>query len=309
MKLYRAFIHGMSLVSAVTFALSANTSIACTVAFSNTNDIAKVAARTMDLYMDDMPTLVVFPRGTSHDGGAGDNSLKWKSKYGTVVLTAFHSTAVSDGLNEAGLAAHLLYLHGTEYEKRDSTLPAISNAIWAQYILDNFKTVDEAVNAIKQVQIVSTKVHGREWPLHLTIEDATGDSAIFEFINGKIDIHHGAQYNVMTNEPVFDLQLKNLKKYKLFGGKLPMPGDADPLSRFVRASSYLKTSPKPTDYMSAIANVLSVIRTTMVPFGAEDTSGGEAIDSWDTRWATLSDLTQKIYYFNSTTLPILSGLI
>jgi len=107
----------------------------------------------------------------------------------------------------------------------------------------------------------------------------------------------------MTNEPAYDLQLANLKRYKLFGGDLAMPGDVDPLSRFVRASSYLKTLPKPKSYVEAIAGINSVIKTTMVPFGAEDTSGNETADSWATRWITLSDLTNKIYYFSSTQAP------
>jgi choloylglycine hydrolase len=43
--------------------------------------------------------------------------------------------------------------------------------------------------------------------LHLSLSDATGDSAILEYINGKLVIHHGSQYRVMTNSPTFDQQL------------------------------------------------------------------------------------------------------
>ena len=137
----------------------------------------------------------------------------------------------------------------------------------------------------------------------MMIEDANGDAAVIEFLKGKMVVHHGPQFRVMTNEPAYNIQLSNLKKYKLFGGKLAMPGDVDPLSRFVRASSYLKTLPKPQSYIDAIAGVLSVIRTTMVPFGAEETAATKTVDAWPTRWATVQDLTNKIYYFNSTTTP------
>ncbi len=74
---------------------------------------AKVFARTMDLYISDMPTLVVSPRGLDRSGQAGQNSLHWKAKYGSVVVTAFHSDAATDGMNERGFAAHLLYLSET----------------------------------------------------------------------------------------------------------------------------------------------------------------------------------------------------
>jgi len=257
----------------------------------------------MDLYMSDEPTLVVYPRGIVRSGETTENPLKWKAKYGSVVTTVFHTNGVSDGMNEKGLAAHLLYLHVAEYEKRDVTRPGVTYALWAQYVLDNFDTVDEAVKQLSKYQVVSTKVKGKEWPLHLTIEDNSGDSAIIEFINGKMLVHHGKEFTVMTNEPAYSIQLENLKKYKLFGGNLPMPGDVDSLSRFVRGASYLKTLPKPNDYLDAIAGTLSVIRTTMVPFGAIDTSVGESADTWVTRWVTLADLTNKLYYFNSTSQP------
>ncbi len=276
---------------------------ACSVVFWNNNSHAKVVARSTDLYTSDMPNLFILPRGIERSGDDQEKSLKWKAKYGSVVINAFHSDAISDGMNEKGLSAHLLYLHDTEYEKRDDSRPALSNARWAQYMLDNFKTVSEAIEGSKQFQVISANINGKKWPLHLAIEDAKGDAAIIEFINGKMTIYHGKQYKVMTNEPAYNIQLSNLKRYKLFGGNLAMPGDVDPLSRFVRASSYLKTLPKPKNYTDAIAGALSVIRTTMVPFGAEDTSGNKIEDSWPTLWITLSDLTNKIYFFHSTTSP------
>jgi choloylglycine hydrolase len=51
--------------------------------------------------------------------------------------------------------------------------------------------------------------------LHLSLSDATGDSAILEYINGKLVIHHGSQYRVMTNSPTFDQQLA-LNVYSVF---------------------------------------------------------------------------------------------
>ncbi len=284
-------------------ALAPQIHYACTMIFWNDNTQAKVAARSTDLYVSDMPLLFVQPRGIERDGEGGENSLKWKSKYGSVVITAFHTTTVSDGMNEHGLIAHLLYLQKTDYGKRDEKRPALGNGLWAQYMLDNFKTVDEALAASKNLQIVSMKVHDKEWPLHLAIEDAQGNSAMIEFINGEMKVYQGQQYHVLTNEPAYSIQLKNLKRYKLFGGTLPLPGDVDPLSRFVRASSFLKTLPAPKNYIEAIAGALSVMRTVMVPFGAEDTSGSKLEDSWPTRWISLADTTNRIYFFSATTAP------
>lgn len=287
------------------FLLGCSTSVtfSCTTAFWNNNSQAKVVARTVDLFTADMPKLIVYPRGIERHGEAGENSLKWQSKYGSVVVSEFKTTAVSDGMNERGLAVHLLYLTGSTYEKRDPKLPALSNTLWAQYILDNFKTVNEVVEATDRFQIVETVVFNQKWPLHLSIQDASGDAAVIEFINGKKVIYHGSQYTTMTNEPAYSIQLENLKRYKSFGGTLPLPGDSDPLSRFVRVATYLKTLPPPQNINETIAGIFSVIRTAMVPFGAEDTSGNKTEDAWPTRWASVADLTNKIYYFNSTTTP------
>ena len=209
-------------------------------------------------------------------------------------MTAFDAGA-SDGMNEAGLSAHLLYLHGSEHETPD-TRPAVSNLQWAQYVLDNYATVAEALDGLNTVQIVSSKAAGREWPLHLAIEDATGDSAVLEYVGGKLVVHHGKDVTVMTNEPAMDEQLANLKRYKLFGGDLSMPGDVDPASRFVRASSYLKTLPKPANTYEAVSYLAGVARNVAVPFGSHDTSGGNSVDTWPTRWGTIGDLTHKIFY-------------
>lgn len=280
----------------------------CTTVFANDKGATLAVARTMDLYISDTPLIKATPRGAKRTGETEQNTLTWTSKYGNVVVTAFHTPTASDGLNEKGLAVHLLYLTSTKYPMADNTKPSISNALWAQYILDNFTTVKDALEGTKTLQIIATKVHDKIWPIHLAMEDTTGDSAIVEFIDGKMHIYHGANYQVMTNEPPYNVQLANLKRYQGFGGKLSLPGDTDPLSRFVRVATFLKTLPAATNELEALAGVLSVIRTAMVPFGAVDTSGNKTVDAWPTRWVTLADVTHNTFYFNSTSAPNLIWL-
>lgn len=273
---------------------------ACSRIFWNQSS-CRVSARTTDLYTDESPEWVLSPRNIPRSGGNFKNSVEWTSKFGSIVITAFKK-AISEGCNEKGLAVHLLYLHDTEYEKRDSR-PGLSNLLWVQYILDNFATVTEALTSLSQIQIISCELEGKLWPLHICMEDSTGDSAIIEFIKGKIHIHHGGQFTVVTNEPAYDIQLKNLQKYRYFGGNLPLPGDVDPMSRFVRASAFLKTLIPPVDITQALGFVLGVVRTIQVPFGAIDTSGNNSVDSWPTRWISAIDFNHLTYYFNSTSSP------
>lgn len=151
--------------------------------------------------------------------------------------------------------------------------------------------------------IVAVEHNGKQWPMHLAISDAEGDSAIFEFVDGKPVVHHGRQFTVMTNEPPLETQLRNIRNYKLFGGTKALPGDIDPESRFVRAASFLKTLPPAKSAPEAIAGVQSIARNVAVPKGAKDTSGAEAVDEWPTLWFTLADATNKTYIFHSAASP------
>ncbi len=286
-----------------TFSLITETAMACSRVFWNDNGQANVVARTMDLYMSDGAELVISPRGIAREGRTGDdNPANWTSQYGSSAVTAF-GIAATDGLNETGLAANLLYLTGSDYAERDQGVPGLSNVMLAQYVLDNFATVDEAVEALGSVQIVATEVAGRTWPLHLSLADASGDSAVIEFIDGEMVVHHGKDVRVMTNEPTYGEQIANLANYKPFGGDLSLPGDIDPLSRFVRAATYLETLPEPENVRQAVAGAYSIARNVAVPFGAQDSSASGAEDTWSTLWFTLADTTNLTYYFQSTQSP------
>jgi len=276
---------------------------ACSRIFWNSNDQAKVVARTMDLFMSDAARIVATPRGIARVSDTGDGKpLAWTARYGALVVTAF-GIATSDGLNEKGLSANVLYLDKTVYETRDGR-PGLANALWAQYVLDNFATVQEVLDGLKAVQIVSVAAGGQEWPVHLSVADASGDSAVVEFVDGKMVVHHGREFTVMTNEPPLDWQLVNLKRYRTFGGTEVMPGDIDPASRFVRASSYLAMLPKPQSLVDAVAGVYSIARNVAVPPGAVDTSGQEDVsDTWDTLWTSVADITNGVYYFQSMRAP------
>lgn len=290
------------LVAALSLAAVSVDAMACSRILSNANGQATVVARTMDLDRPDHAQIAVFPRGMSRVSDTGDGKpLKWTSKYGSVgVVTGGKSTP--DGMNEKGLVANTLYLTDTEYEPADDR-PGLSNLIWAQYVLDNFSTVNEALEGLESVRIVSEALGGTDWPMHLSISDSEGDSAVIEYVDGKKVVHHGKEFTVMTNEPPLETQLENLKNYEAFGGTKSLPGDIDPESRFVRASAFLKTLPPADSVQQAIADAQALGRNVAVPRGAVDTSGSEAVDAWPTLWFTLADSTNKTYIFHSAASP------
>nr|WP_198165071.1 linear amide C-N hydrolase [Rhodoplanes sp. Z2-YC6860] len=276
---------------------------ACTrVVYLGPNDNI-ITARSMD-WKTDIPTnLWIFPRGMARTGETGPNSIKWTSKYGSVIASAY-DVSTTDGVNEAGLAANLLWLVESDYPKFDQSKPGLTIAAWAQYVLDNFATVEEAVSALSRepFTIVTDNVPGdtRLATLHLSLSDATGDSAIIEYVKGKQVIHHDRKYQVMTNSPTFDQQLALNSYWQQIGGTVMLPGTNRASDRFARASFYINAIPKNEDPNRAVASVFSVIRNVSVPYGL-NTPDQPNISS--TRWRTVVDHKRRLYFFESALTP------
>lgn len=290
-------------LAAITVGTQLNTTEACTRVVYQGKDNTVLTARSMDWKEDTRSNLWIFPRGMKRNGEIGKNPLEWTSKYGSVVASAYDICS-TDGMNEKGLVANLLWLAESEYPQWDGKKPGLSIAAWVQYILDNFATVDEAVSYVEKgtFEVVSDMMPDgtRMATLHLSISDADGDNAIFEYIGGELKIHHDKSYQVMTNSPVFDQQLALNDYWKNIGGTTFLPGTNRAADRFVRASFYINAIPKVADTRTAVASVFSVIRNTSVPLGIT-TPNEPNISS--TRWRTVSDQKNKVYFFESTIQP------
>jgi penicillin V acylase-like amidase (Ntn superfamily) len=275
----------------------------CSVTRWSENGIAEVVARNMDWLEDLKSNIWLLPRGINREGLAGKNSLKWTSKYGSIITSAYDICS-TDGINEKHLAGHLLWLAESDYGKRDENIPGLSLSLWLQYFLDNFAYVKEAVNYVENhpFQLLPNKAGdtGKIAQIHMIIEDSTGDAAVFEYIKGKLEIYHSREYIVMTNDPTFDKQIESLKQFKGFGGSKSLPGSTDSADRFTRGAYYQKNLPKPNNIRETIAGVISVARNIAQPFGSPDPIRPN-ISS--TRWRTVSDLTNGVYFFESTTSP------
>jgi penicillin V acylase-like amidase (Ntn superfamily) len=265
---------------------------ACSRLFWNENSQAKIVGRSMDLFISDEPELWVNPRGLSHTSTVDDNGLEWTSLYGSVSISAFRlKEFTTDGMNERGLAVHLLALKETKYEKRDQR-PGIHYGHWPQYLLDTCQTVKEALDAHQKFQVVCVPLNQFEWPLHLMIEDASGDSAIVEFANGQMKVYHGTEYQVGTNGPTYDEHWTNLTSYEGFGGLKPLPTGQDSASRFVRAWTHLNQLPEPQDPDEAV----TLLREAMGSVRQKDHVVGTNM-TVSTLWISVLDLTHRIYYF------------
>lgn len=124
--------------------------------------------------------------------------LDWnEDSYDTLEIDAKLTLAApyspKDGINEYGLAVACLTDAKAIYPKHnkitlfDETLPRL--------ILDKAKTVDEAIQLVGNYNLFYIIA-----PLHFLVADANGDSAVIEFINGKMVINKKSKdYQIVTN--------------------------------------------------------------------------------------------------------------
>lgn len=275
------------------------TTDACTRVVYEGPDGMIVTGRTMDWKEDPHTNIYIFPRGLERKGAESAATVEWISKYGSVVAAGY-DIGICDGMNEKGLVANLLFLPESVYETENDTRPVMGLSIWTQYVLDNFATVEEAVEELSKDSFrldAPDLPNGVKSRLHLAISDATGNNAIIEYLDGHVSIYEGKEYQVLTNSPAYNLQLAINDYWKQVGGLNMLPGTNRSSDRFARASFYINAVAQTPDPEIAIPTVFSVIRNVSVPFGIS-TPDSPHISS--TRWRSVCDQKDLVYYFEKT---------
>lgn len=264
-----------------------------------------LTGRTMDWKLPMVSNLWVMPRGLQRNGAAGPRSALWTAEYGSLVMSGY-DFSTTDGMNEAGLVVNLLWEVEAVYPEDDGQTPRISLAAFPQYLLDRFATVAEAVSDLASNPIL---VAGGEVPIgppgkaatvHVSLSDASGDSAIIEFVAGEMVIHHSREFQVMTNEPTYERQLAIREYWRGVNPREFLPGTVRATDRFVRASFYINAVEQSADARIAAASVFSVIRQTSVPWGI---SVADQPNLSTTRWRVVADHKDRRYYVESVLSP------
>jgi choloylglycine hydrolase len=297
----QAFV-GLAAAAALILADAAS---ACTRAVYLGPENRILTGRSMDWKLPMASNMWVFPRGMVRDGAAGERSARWSATYGSLIVSGY-DLSTADGMNEAGLVANLLWEVEATYPQDDGVTPRVSLSVFPQYLLDRFATVAEAVESLrlKSVEVAGGEVPvgppGRAATVHVSLSDATGDSAVIEFVDGAMVIHHDRAYQVMTNEPTYERQLAVLDYWRGVDGRQFLPGTVRATDRFVRAHYYINAVQQSDDPRIAAAAVFSVIRQTSVPWGF---SVADAPNLSTTRWRVVADHKDRRYYAESALSP------
>lgn len=304
----------LTLVTTVILSVSFVCSVkACTRALYVGDNGLVITGRSLDWPEPMDSELWVFPRGMDRNGAAGPKSITWTSKYGSLIVSTYEGGSI-DGMNEKGLVMNGLYLVESDYGPPDSR-PTITIMALGQYILDNFGSVAETVEEMQSdsIRVIAPILpNGMGAQAHVSLSDPSGDSAIFEYIDGELVIHHSKEYKVMTNSPSYDQQLA-IKKY--WEGVDPLtflPGSVRAADRFVRVSylinniskkpdqSIISAVPAGTFENQAMASVLSVMRALGKPLTMTNPSKPNLSSSL---WRTVWNQKDMVLFFDSATSP------
>jgi penicillin V acylase-like amidase (Ntn superfamily) len=283
---------------------SDNLAGACSV-MMKTNSQGTFVGRTLEWWGPVQSRIAIIPRGfTDHDIG---NNMSWTVKYGTIAIEDDQVYCYSgEGINEKGLTAHLLTQSDSIMPKLAANKATLNSMSWVKYVLANYGNVNEVIASLQNYQIkpMEGTYQGQHItnPLHFAVHDASGDAAVIEFNGGKLQVFHGPQYNVMTNEPAYIEQLANLVKIKSEKKQYSveqLPGGSNAANRFVRISFNMENMPEPKDATQAVVYMEQAICNILVPtFDEKKNPKSPLSDAWEARWRVVYDLKNMNMYFD-----------
>lgn len=301
-----------------------------------TKDGAVIIGRTMDLGADLHSEIMIFPRDMEYKatGPNGEQSgLTWKGKYGFVGLNGLGKPIATDGINEKGLYCGSLYLPGfTKYPEvaKGQENQVVSQIEMTCWILSNVATIEEAKQMIPKVQVWGLQMPpmNEVMALHFVVHDAQGNSAVFEYVGGVLNIHDNP-LGVVTNSPTYDWHMTNLRNYvnlttvnaaeqkigsvdlKPIGegsGLLGLPGDFTPPSRFVRAVALTQGTLQVDDADKGVATAFHIIDNLDLPEGISRLKIGDKTIFDVTQWMSVVDLKNLRYFVRYYDRPGVIGV-
>lgn len=305
---------------------TSNPTAACTDFKLTAKDGTHLITRSMEFGQSLNSNLRSSPRGRTFTTTTPNNKpgLSWKSLYGYLYVDGFGLDVSFDGMNENGLTFEYLYLPSeTQYQtiptgKDAQTIPY---SLFGDWVLSNFKTVDEVKLALNHVYVstqIIPQLGDAVLPAHASIYDASGKGIVVEFYNNTINIYDNI--GVMTNAPKYDWQVTNLRNYLNLSatnpdtitqggmnysttgqgsGAVGLPGDASPPSRFVKIAFMLKnvyTAQNPIDLINLAEHIINNVD---IPDGLVRAADAGKVSTDTTQWVVFKDITHKVFYYRT----------
>ncbi len=210
----------------------------------------------------------------------GQKDAVWKSKYSSLTVNQYGKEFPIEGVNEMGLLVQTLILPEANYTFSEEK-PCVNELQFIQYQLDNFSTVNEVLGNLPQISIVPITAN-----VHYFIVDKSGDAAVIDFVNGKLQMSRKnvADNMVLANSP-YQQSVSYWKKEERLSAQ------RHSLNRFCAVQNQLTTLSQNQDFN--IEKGFSFLETSQVA---------------STQWSTAYDLQHQKLYFKTKSQNIVKTL-
>ncbi len=282
--------------------------------------------RTME-FPDVLPwELCVIASDYEGKSQASSHGKSWTAKYGVLGIGAFHPHWLGDGMNTAGLSAHVLYMpaHATYYPpKNDGSDMGILEVL--AFILGTCATVAEAKEALASLNVVDfvPPEVPLSLPLHVIVYDKE-QSAVAEFHPDGMKITDNPT-QVATNAPFIEWHLTNVTNYLSLTPDNPepvsiggttfaasgqgqgfrgLPADENSPSRFIRVLANKEYSLPPEDRKAAEMDTIRILHGFDLVPGTVMEETPHGIMPMLTLWSTVCNLTGQRYLYNTNQDPL-----
>ena len=222
-----------------------------------------------------------------------------------------------DAMNEQGLCmAGLNFVGNAVYRKRAEGKVNVASFEFIPYILSKCKSVKEAKSILENINITDTAFREELPPseLHWIIADKD-ETIVVEAVHEGIKVYQNFA-NVLTNNPPFEYQLENNKRYSHLSahqseeparekkysefsrgtGAVGLPGDYTSKSRFVRAEFLCRNSRCGDTEGEGVNQFFHILSGVSVPEGCCVTEKGE----YDkTLYASCMSPESRVYYYKA----------
>ncbi|MGF1788094.1 linear amide C-N hydrolase [Photobacterium swingsii] len=224
------------------------------------------------------------------------NAAAWAVKHHTVdyvEVETFHGTS-GEAINDKGLSASILYQNPSVKfvnDTVDNGAPAVHMSQIVNYLATQFATVDEAVKAFEADEFQTawiTGIGGHQHGFHFSVQDKSGDIALFQLNKGgKMVVHRGdinSDLRVMSNMPLRQDILAYAEKFDLDKAET-LPSDISSPSRYLRGyhiTANTKLDPN-ADWVDTRGKMKGIFDFgNKIPQDLIDPTNGESYATWET---------------------------
>lgn len=273
-----------------------------------------VMGRTMDYEVPLRYNVLYLPRNYHYSNDLMGNPMY--SKYKAMGLCFENRNPLKDGVNEHGLVGITNEFNG--FNLYDCTVNPgkvnISSLDYFTYALTNYKNVDELVEDLPNIHISTRNGMGQSVicpDFHFMFADSTKRCIVVEPKEKKL-VYYENPYDVMTNSPSFEAQVRRLRKFldinnlEDFNSVKDLPGGYDPVSRFIKAYYLTKMNVKSRDYKEAISHAYNILSAMALPNGF--IRNKKYNHNTYTRYICVYDTKNKLLTVRSDTNPTIYSL-